>query len=92
MRDLDGRRMTTRVKGRAALERSLMSLLLRVHRFARVRAATAGDRTWAAEAIAGLQSTLAALRRLTAEENHEANLSGLIDPAAPNAPERTVAK
>jgi hypothetical protein len=57
MREVESRQAETHVKGRPALERSLQALLVRVHRFARARAASAADRAWAARMIHGLQAT-----------------------------------
>ena len=44
MRELDGRRLLSRVKGRPALERRLRGLLVAVHRFDRSRAVSRDDR------------------------------------------------
>jgi hypothetical protein len=58
MREVDGRRMVSRVKGRAALEKRARGLLLAVHRFGRCRAATRGDQLWTARAIDALAALL----------------------------------
>ena len=47
MRERDGRRMVSRVKGRPALLKSLVRLQLRVNRFVRLRASSDDDRRWA---------------------------------------------
>lgn len=65
MRDVAGREMTTRVRGRAALERSLRLLLIRTHRYGRHRARTAADRQWCARAIDGLTALLCEDARVT---------------------------
>ena len=51
MRELDSRRTLSRVQGRAALERSIRLLLIRCHRFARLRANTEADLRWAGKVI-----------------------------------------
>ena len=58
MREADGPRLVSRVKGRAAIERSIRLLVIRVHRFGRARAVTAADVSWCARAIDGLQALL----------------------------------
>jgi hypothetical protein len=58
VRELDGRRLQTRIKGRDALERRIRGVLIAVHRFARLRATTRADLTWSAQAIDGLTATL----------------------------------
>ncbi len=58
MREVDGRRVVSRVRGRPALERSIKLLLIRVHRFGRMRAATAADRQWTAKVIDRLSDVL----------------------------------
>ena len=58
MREVDGRRVVSRVQGRAALERSIRLLLIRCHRFAQLRAATAADRQWTAKVIDRLSDVL----------------------------------
>lgn len=54
MRELDGRHLRSRVTGRAAIERSLRSLLIRAHRFGRHRATSPADCRWAAQMIDAL--------------------------------------
>jgi hypothetical protein len=61
MQDVDVRGFRTRVKGRPALERRLMRLLIAIHRFGRCRAATPADLVWTAKAIDGLTATHTAL-------------------------------
>jgi hypothetical protein len=58
MREVDGRRLVSRVKGRAALEKRLRALLVSVHRFGRCRAATEADRQWTARAIDRLMDVI----------------------------------
>lgn len=58
MRESDGRRLVSRVRGRQALERSLRLLLIRAHRFGRHRARTTAEREWAARLIDGLSAIL----------------------------------
>ena len=60
MREVDGRRVVSRVKGRAALEKRLRALLVACHRFGRARANTAVDRQWAAIVIDRLTDVLTA--------------------------------
>ena len=69
MRDLVGRSMPTRVKGRPALVRRLRALLVAVHRFGRCRATTAADRQWTARALDALT---VALTVATSEDRPEA--------------------
>jgi hypothetical protein len=47
MRDLDGRRMHSRVKGKASIVKSLHSLHRRTFRFATLCASTPADHKWA---------------------------------------------
>ncbi len=54
MREADGRRMRTRVKGIPALEKRARGLLLAVHRYGRCRAATRAEVAWTARAIDAL--------------------------------------
>ena len=63
MYGLDGRHLHTRIKGRDALTRRLTGLLLACHRFAKGRAATPQDRSWAAKMIAALEQLLQEARR-----------------------------
>ena len=60
MRDspLDGRRLASRVKGRAALTRRLRGLLIAVHRYARQRARTVEELRWTARLIDALTVAL----------------------------------
>ena len=58
MRELVGSRMSSRVKGRPAILKSLMRLLLRVHRFGRLRASSDDDQRWAARVSDGLHALL----------------------------------
>lgn len=62
MRDLDGRGMPTRVKGRPALEKRAMGLLRAARRFATCRATSRDDLAWAARVIDGLEAVLADMR------------------------------
>jgi len=62
MRELRHGDIVHRVKGRPALERRAMALVLAVSRFARCRAATRTDQAWAATMSDGLQRTLEAVR------------------------------
>lgn len=59
MRDLDVRNMRTRIKGRAALMRSLQGLYLRVHKFGTLRAEPGSDDyRWALHTCTGLDALL----------------------------------
>lgn len=58
MREADGRRMRTRVKGIPALEKRARGLLLAVHRYGRCRAATPAEVRWTARAIDALTGLL----------------------------------
>ena len=58
MRELDGPRLHTRIKGRAAIERSPRLLLIRVHRFGRGRARDRADVAWCARTIDALTALL----------------------------------
>jgi hypothetical protein len=58
MREADGRRMRTRVKGIPALEKRARALLLAVHRYGRCRAATRAEVLWTARAIDSLTALL----------------------------------
>jgi hypothetical protein len=58
MRDLDGSKMRTRVKGRAAITRSLHSLHRRVYRLATCRDLSAADYTWALQVASTIQMLL----------------------------------
>ena len=51
MRELESRRLPSRVRGRAALVRRLRALLVAVHRFGRARARTRAKVAWAARMI-----------------------------------------
>ena len=51
MRELDGRRVLSRVKGRPALEKRQRGLLVSIHRFGRARAVTRAELAWAARMI-----------------------------------------
>lgn len=62
MREADGRRMRTRVKGIPALEKRARGLLLAVHRYGRCRAATPAEVRWTARAIDALSTLLEAPR------------------------------
>lgn len=61
MRELGGRQVKHRVKGRPVLERRLRALLIAAHRFARCRATTLDDPRWSAKVIDGLTATLEGL-------------------------------
>ena len=59
MRDLDVRRMRSRVKGRAALKRSLRGLHLRIHRFGELRAQPgSADYQWALHVSSALEALI----------------------------------
>ena len=58
MREVDGRRTPTRVKGWPALERRTRALLLAVARYDRSRAVTPGDRHRCARSIDTLSDLL----------------------------------
>lgn len=58
MRELDGRRLPSRIRGRQALERSLRLLLIRAHRYGEHRAGSAADRLWAGAVIDRLRALL----------------------------------
>ena len=58
MRDLDGSKMRTRVKGRAALMKSLHALHRRAYRLATCRALSAADYRWALDVCTALQALL----------------------------------
>ena len=58
MREVDGRNLHTRIKAKSAIERSLRSLLIRVHRFARGRATTPIERVWSAQVIDAVTALL----------------------------------
>jgi hypothetical protein len=51
MRELDGRRIVSRIAGRPALEKRLRALLVSCHRFGRARARTRAELAWAARMI-----------------------------------------
>lgn len=72
MRDLDGRRLHSRVTGRAALVRSLRGLLIRGHRFGESRARTRDDLRWAARLVDGLTATLDTVTRDSHDTPREA--------------------
>jgi hypothetical protein len=50
--------VVTRVKGKAAITKSLRSLLIRTHRYGRHRAATPEDLGWAAQLIDALTAAV----------------------------------
>jgi hypothetical protein len=52
------RGIASRVKGQAAIVKSLRSLLIRTHRYANLRARRRGDVLWAARVHAALTVTL----------------------------------
>jgi hypothetical protein len=58
MRELDGRRIQTRVSGRAALDKRLRGLLVAVHRFGRARARTREELAWTARTLDALTAAL----------------------------------
>ena len=58
MRDLDGSRFRMRVKGRAAIEKSMHALHRRVYRFATCRDVTPQDYRWALTVATQLQLLL----------------------------------
>jgi hypothetical protein len=58
MREADGRRLVSRVKGRPALEKRIRRLLVAAHRYGRHRACSRADVLWYAKAIDGLQALL----------------------------------
>ena len=58
MRELNGRRSPSRVRGRPALEKALRRVLLRTHRYARHRATSRRDLLWSARVIDGLDALL----------------------------------
>jgi hypothetical protein len=58
MLEVDGRSMSSRVKGRQAIERSMRALIIRVHRFGTRRTHSAADRLWSARAIDTLTDLL----------------------------------
>jgi hypothetical protein len=58
MREVDSRRLNSRIKGRPVLERRIRALLVAVHRFVRGRAATAADQQWAAGTMDRLTAAL----------------------------------
>lgn len=58
MRELDGRRMRTRVKGLAALRRRARALLIAAARFSRCRAATPREQEEAGRMIDALAALL----------------------------------
>jgi len=62
MRELVGRSMRTRVKGRPALVRRLTALLVATQRFGVLRASTDDDRRWAAKVIDALVTALGVAR------------------------------
>lgn len=62
MRGLNGRAIVTRVKGRGALTKSLVRLLLRANRFASQRARTRDDQVWAGRFIDSLTVALRVAR------------------------------
>ena len=72
MREADGRRMVTSVRGRPALEKRLRAVLVAVHRFGRCRAATDADRRWTARTLDGLTAVLAADRTRTSSRRRVA--------------------
>lgn len=63
--ELNGRAIASRVKGRGALTKSLVGLLLRAHRFASQRARTRDDQVWAGRFIDALQEALRVARQGT---------------------------
>jgi hypothetical protein len=52
------RRMLSRVRGRAALERRIRSLVIGVHRYGRCRACSRADMLWCARTIDALTAAL----------------------------------
>jgi hypothetical protein len=58
MRELDGRHLHTRIRGRQALERRLRGVLIAVCRFSRGRATSARDVLWAARAVDAITDLL----------------------------------
>ena len=73
MRELDGRGMVTRVKGRPVLVRRLRGLLVAVHRFGRCRASTDADVRWTARTLDALTAALAVAESRTNDGGpHEA--------------------
>ena len=58
MRELDGRRLVSRVKGRPALERRARGFLVAVQRFGSARATSHDDLSWCARWIDGLTALL----------------------------------
>jgi hypothetical protein len=59
MRELEGRKLHSRIRGRAALERRMRALLIAVHRFARGRATAPAELRWCARVIDSLSAVLA---------------------------------
>ena len=60
VRELDGRRLVSRVSGRPAIEKRMRRLLLAMVRFSKHRAYNAKDRAWSARAIDALTDLLRA--------------------------------
>jgi hypothetical protein len=58
MKELDGRRMHSRIKGRPAIEQTLRLLIIRLNRYGEHRARSARDAMWAACAIDTLRALL----------------------------------
>lgn len=56
MRELDGRHLPSRIKGRLNLERRVNRLLIALARFLEHRATNPDDYRWAGRAFAALQS------------------------------------
>ena len=87
MRDLDGSRMRTRVKGRDVLLKRLRALLIAGHRFGRLRAATADEQRFAGVLVAGLEMVLREveppLARASLPTAVDGIVNGRIGPAEP---------
>jgi hypothetical protein len=58
VREIDGRFLVSRIKGKAALERRLRGLLLAVGRFAQHRARSRDELLWTARVLDGLHALL----------------------------------
>jgi hypothetical protein len=62
MRELYGRRMPTRVKGREAFVRRIAALAIAVQRYGRHRASSRDDVVWAARTLDAVLATLTIAR------------------------------
>ncbi len=62
MRELDGRFVNTRVKGKLAIRNSAIRLAIRVRRYGEQRAVTPDERQWAARVADAVTTVIEATR------------------------------